>query len=207
MITAEAFLPVSFVLLVRAGTALDGVKTVATHPHAEAQCRRWLRRNLPRAEVVLAGSTAAAAAGVAAGDFDAAVSAPIAASHYQLTALATDLADNPGAVTRFVLLTPPAPPPAPTGLDKTSLVAFIRDDHTGALLEVLTEFAVRGINLTRIESRPLRRGLGRYMFFIDLEGSAKEPGVCEAIVALRSKAESVRVLGTYPLSGPGIPGS
>src|SRR5262249_32030050 len=164
VIAAEAYQPVSFALLVRAGTPFDAVKTVATHPHAEAQCRRWLRERLPHAEVTLLGSTSAGAAAVAAGECDASISAPIAAPAYGLVVLATDLADNPGAVTRFVLLARPGRPPERTGRDRTSLVAFIREDHTGALLEVLTEFAVRGINLTRIESRPTKARLGHYCF-------------------------------------------
>jgi prephenate dehydratase len=207
VITWETFLPVSFALLVRpaAISSYDEIKTVATHPHAEAQCRRWLRHTLPRAEVVLAASTAAAAAGVAAGDFDAAVSAPIAASHYRLTALATDLADNPGAVTRFVLLRRPGPPPERTGNDRTSLVTYIRDNHTGALLEVLTEFAVRGINLTRIESRPTKERLGRYCFSLDCEGHVADARVGDALAALHRVCADVRYLGSYPRGDGGTP--
>jgi prephenate dehydratase len=199
-ITWETYLPVSFALLVRpeAVSSYDEIKTVATHPHAEAQCRRWVRRSLPQAEMVLTGSTAAAAAGVAAGEFDASVSAPIAASHYGLAALATDLADNPGAVTRFVLLCRPGPPPEPSGNDRTSLVAYIRDNHTGALLEVLTEFAVRGINLTRIESRPTKERLGRYCFSLDCEGHIAEARVGDALAALHRVCADVRYLGSYP---------
>jgi prephenate dehydratase len=198
VITREIFLPVTFVLAARAGTALDRIGTVATHPHAEAQCRGWLRARLPGATVVLAGSTAAAAAGVARGEYDAAVCAPVAAEHHRLTTVAVDLADHAGAVTRFVLLSRPAPPPAPTGNDKTSLVAFIRDDHTGALLEVLTEFAVRGVNLTRIESRPTKQRLGRYCFSIDCEGHLLDARVGDALAAVRRICADVRYLGSYP---------
>jgi prephenate dehydratase len=207
VIAAEVYLPVSFALLVRAGTSFGAVKTVATHPHAEAQCRRWLRERLPAAEVALVGSTSAGAAAVAAGEYDAAVSAPIAATTYGLAALATDLADNPGAVTRFVLLTRPGPPPARTGRDRTSLVAFIRDNHTGALLEVLTEFAVRGINLTRIESRPTKQRLGRYCFSLDCEGHVADARVGDALAALHRICADVRYLGSYPRAdeSPGEP--
>ena len=198
VITAEVYLPVSFALLVRTGTSYQAVKTVATHPHAEAQCRRWLRERLPDAEVALTGSTSAAAAAVAAGEYDAAVSAPIAATTYGLAALATDLADNPGAVTRFVLLTRPGPPPERTGRDRTSLVAFIREDHTGALLEVLTEFAVRGINLTRIESRPTKQRLGQYCFSLDCDGHLADERVGDALAALHRICADVRYLGSYP---------
>jgi prephenate dehydratase len=202
-IAREILLPVTFVLLVRPGTDAAAVQTVATHPHAEAQTRRWLRDHLPAADVVFTGSTAGAAMSVAAGEFDAAVAAPIAGVRAGLDALAEDIADNPGAVTRFVLLTRPGPPPAPTGRDKTSLVAFIRDDHTGALLEVLTEFAVRGVNLTRIESRPTGERLGRYCFSVDCEGHVADARVGDALAALRRICADVRYLGSYPRVGAG----
>jgi prephenate dehydratase len=202
-IAREVLLPVTFSLLVRPGTEAAAITTVATHPHAEAQTRRWLRDHLPAAEVVFTGSTAGAAVAVAKGEFDAAVAAPIAGVRANLSPLAEDIADNPGAVTRFVLLTRPGPPPAPTGRDKTSLVAFIRDDHTGALLEVLTEFSVRGVNLTRIESRPTGEQLGRYCFSIDCEGHLAEARVGDALAALRRICADVRYLGSYPREGRG----
>jgi prephenate dehydratase len=202
-IVREILLPVIFSLLVRPGTQADAVKTVATHPHAEAQTRRWLRDHLPAAEVVFTGSTAGAAMAVGQGEYDAAVAAPIAGMHAKLTPLADDIADNPGAVTRFVLLTRPGPPPARTGRDKTSLVAFIRDDHTGALLEVLTEFAVRGVNLTRIESRPTGELLGRYCFSVDCEGHVADARVGDALAALHRICADVRYLGSYPRAGTG----
>ncbi len=204
VITREIYLPVAFVLVARAGTGLDGVGTVATHPHAEAQCRGWLRSHLPGASVELTGSTAAAAAGVARGEYDAAICAPVAAEHHRLATIAADIADHPGAVTRFVLLSRPAPPPERTGNDKTSLVAFIRDDHTGALLEVLTEFAVRGVNLTRIESRPTKERLGRYCFSIDCEGHLHDARVGDALAAVHRICADVRYLGSYP-RGDGRP--
>jgi prephenate dehydratase len=154
--------------------------------------------------VVFTGSTAGAAVAVAEGTYDAAVAAPIAGVHAGLEPLATDIADNPGAVTRFVLLTRPAPPPPRTGSDRTSLVAFIRDDHTGALLEVLTEFAVRGVNLTRIESRPTGGQLGRYCFSIDCEGHVADARVGDALAALHRVCADVRYLGSYPRGGPAV---
>lgn len=198
VVTREVFLPVRFAVLVRPGTAAAGVRTVATHPHAAAQCRGWLRRHLPAAELVLAGSTAGAAAAVAGGEYDAAVAAPVAAGSYGLAVLAGDVADTPGAVTRFVLLSRPGPPPERTGNDRTTLVAFIRDDHTGALLEVLTEFAVRGVNLTRIESRPTGERLGRYCFSVDCEGHLLDARVGDALAAVRRICADVRYLGSYP---------
>jgi prephenate dehydratase len=200
-IVREVLLPVTFSLLVRPGTDAAAVKTVATHPHAEAQTRRWLRDHLPAAEVVFTGSTAGAAMAVGEGEFDAAVAAPIAGVHAKLAALAEDIADNPGAITRFVLLTRPGPPPDRTGRDKTSLVAFIRDDHTGALLEVLTEIAVRGVSLTRIESRPTGGLLGEYCFSVDCEGHVADARVGDALAALHRICADVRYLGSYPRAG------
>lgn len=197
-IVQEVQVAVSFALLVRPGTALADVATVTTIPHAEAQVRGWLRRSLPAARFVAASSTADAARAVAAGEADAAVAAPLAAQRYRLDVLADDIADTPGAVTRFVLVTRPGPPAPPTGADRTSLVAFIADDHPGALLEVLTELAVRGVNLTRIESRPTGVGLGRYCFSIDAEGHVGQARVAEALAALRRLCADVRFLGSYP---------
>ncbi|MDX6286088.1 MAG: prephenate dehydratase [Frankiales bacterium] len=198
VISRELLLPVSFALLARPGTKLEDVKTVTTIPHAEAQVRGWLRRTLPSAQFIPAASTADGARAVAAGEADAAVAAPIAAQHYRLEIVAHDIHDVDGAVTRFVLVVPPgSPPPAPTGADRTTLVAYIADDHPGALLEILTEFAVRGVNLTRIESRPTGQGIGRYYFSVDCEGHIGDARVGEALSALRRICDDVRFLGSY----------
>jgi prephenate dehydratase len=197
-IVREVQLAVSFALLVRPGTTLADISTVTTIPHAEAQVRGWLRGTLPAARFIAASSTADGARAVAAGEADAAVAAPLAAEHYRLETLADDIADTPGAVTRFVLVAPPGPPPPPTGGDRTSFVAFIADDHPGALLEILTELAVRGVNLTRIESRPTGDGLGRYCFSMDAEGHIAYARVAEALAALRRLCADVRFLGSYP---------
>ncbi|HVF05325.1 MAG TPA: prephenate dehydratase [Frankiaceae bacterium] len=197
-VTAEVLLPVTFDLLVRPGTTLGDVRRVATHPHAEAQCRVWLRTVLPLATVSPAASTADAAAQVAAGTYDAAIASPLAADRYGLVAAASGVGDRADAVTRFVLAARPAAPAPPTGADRTTVVAFIADDHPGALLELLTEFAVRGVNLTRIESRPTGAGLGRYCFSIDCEGHAGDARVGEALSALRRICAEVRFLGSYP---------
>ncbi len=199
MVLREVLLPVSFALLARPGVSLGQVRSVGSHPHALAQCRRWLAEHLPGAETVLAASTAAAAAAVAEGtaSYDAALAAPMAAAHYPVAVLAEGIADNPGAVTRFVLVGPPGTPPLPTGIDKTSLVAYIHDDHPGALLEILTEFAVRGVNLTRIESRPTGDRLGDYHFSIDCEGHVDDARVGEVLVGLRRVCADVRFLGSY----------
>ena len=197
-IVREVTLQVSFALLARPGTTLSSITTVTTIPHAEAQVRGWLRRTLPQAKFIAASSTADGARAVAAGEADAAVAAPLAAERYALDALADDIADTPGAVTRFVLVSRPTSPPPVTGADKTSVVAFISDDHPGALLELLTELAVRGVNLTRIESRPTGVGLGRYCFSIDAEGHIAQARVGEALAAMRRLCADVRFLGSYP---------
>jgi prephenate dehydratase len=197
-ITREVLVPVSFALMARPGTALAEVRTVTTMPHAEAQVRTFLRMSLPEARFVAASSTAEGARLVAAGDADAAVAAPLAAERYRLEILVDDIADNPGAVTRFVLVGRPGPPPPPTGADRTTVVAYITDDHPGALLEILTELAVRGVNLTRIESRPTGVGLGRYCFSFDAEGHIAAQRVGEGLAALRRICADVRFVGSYP---------
>jgi prephenate dehydratase len=200
MVRREVVVPVTFVLAARTGTGLDDVRTVSTHPHAEAQCRRWLSTQLPAARYVAAMSTAAAAAGLAepTSAYDAVLCAPIAAERYRLQVLAEDVEDNPGAVTRFVLVGRPAAPPPATGADKTTIVVQLAADRAGALLELLEQFAVRGVNLTRIESRPLGRALGQYSFSIDCEGHIDDDRVAEALMGLHRVSPQVRFLGSYP---------
>lgn len=201
---AETVLPVRFSVLVRPGTDATAVRTVATHPHAAAQVRGWLAAHLPQATAVLTASTSAAAVAVQRGEADAAVTAPAAAARYPLQVLADDVHDLADAATRFLLLRRPQPPPPPTGMDRTSLVAVIAD-RTGSLLEVLAEFALRDINLTRIESRPAKNRLGQYRFYIDCDGHVAEAAVGDALAALRRRCISVRYLGSYPRTG-GSPG-
>jgi len=204
-IAREMLVPVRLSLLARPGTVLAGIRVIASHPHATAQCRHWLRANLPAARIIPANSTAEAAASLAAGTegIDAAVASATAASRYQLEEVAADIGDHRHAVTRFVLLVRPRPVPPPTGADRTTLVAFIAEDHPGALLEMLTEFAVRGVNLTRIESRPTGHGLGRYCFSIDCEGHIEDARVGDALAALHRSCEEVRFCGSYPRSDGG----
>lgn len=206
-VTGEVLLPVSFALLARPGTTLADVKRVMTHPHAAAQCRGWLGNALPHAEVLMGSSTAAAAASLTdpGSAADAAIAAPIAGRHYDLVELATDIGANSDAITRFVLVTRPSPPLPPTGADRTTVVAFIADDHPGALLEILSEFSVRGVNLTRIESRPTGLGLGRYCFSIDCEGHVMDARVGEALMGLRRICADVRFLGSYPRADGAAP--
>jgi prephenate dehydratase len=197
VIAEETYLSVTFELMARPGVSLSDIRSVATHPHAEAQVRRWLISTLPAAQVALVGSTAGAAQAVAGGEFDAAVGAAVAGELYGLDVVAHDIADTEGAVTRFVLLTRPAPPGPRTGNDRTTLVAYLRDDHSGALLEILSEFATRAVNLTRIESRPTKGRIGQYCFSIDCEGHIAEARVADALAALYRVCASVRYLGSY----------
>jgi len=197
-ICAELLLPVTFALLGRPGTRVGEIKTVGGHPQAQGQCRRWLAENLPDAEWLPASSNAEAARQAAEGVLDAALAGAFAAGRYGLAVLAEDVDDVAGAVTRFVVVGRPGPVPAATGADRTSLVAFLREDHPGALMELLTEFAVRGINLTRIESRPTGDGLGKYCFSIDCEGHLDDARVGEALMGLRRVCAEVKFLGSYP---------
>ncbi|KWV34435.1 prephenate dehydratase [Micromonospora rifamycinica] len=198
VITREVILPVEFVLGARPGTQLDGVRSVAAHPQASTQCRNWLRAHLPDATVIDVLSNGAAAAGAANGEYDAAICAPIGAARHRLTLLSDKIADHPDAVTRFALLSRPGPPPPPTGDDVTSLVVYIAHDRVGALLSVLMELAVRGVNLTRIESRPTGEALGRYVFFLDCTGHVADARLGEALQGLRRVCAEVRFLGSYP---------
>lgn len=196
-IVREIHLPVEFALLVRPGTSMSDIKTVASHPHAQPQCRRWLAANVPDAEWRAATSNAEAAQHVADGLYDAALAGSFAAAKYGLTSLAEEIHDVEGAVTRFVELARPGRPPERTGTDKTTVVAFIRDDHAGALLEILQEFFVRGINLTLIQSRPTGAGLGSYLFWMDFEGHILDARVGEALMGLRRVCADVRFIGSY----------
>jgi prephenate dehydratase len=195
---AEVVLPVRFSVLVGSGVGPAQVRSVASHPHALAQVQGWLAEHLPGVTQTAATSTAAAAVGVLDGEWDAAVTAPVAATHYPLDVLATDVADVDGAMTRFLLLRRPGPLPEPTGADRTSIVMIASAERTGVLAELLTELALRGINLTRIESRPQKGRLGRYRFYLDFDGHVAEQRVGDALAALHRRCEHVRFLGSYP---------
>ncbi|KOX15053.1 prephenate dehydratase [Micromonospora profundi] len=198
VITREVILPVEFVLAARPGTSLSSIRTIAAHPQASTQCRGWLRDHLPDAVVVDVLSNGAAAAGAGSGEFDAAICAPIGATRHRLALLADKIADHPDAVTRFVLASRPGPPPPPTGDDLTSLAVYIAHDRVGALLIVLMELAVRGVNMTRIESRPTGEALGRYVFFLDCTGHVADVRLGEALQGLHRVCADVRFLGSYP---------
>ena len=201
VVTAETTIPVSFSLMILPENIGKPITKIATHPHAESQCRSYVAKKYPQAEVIEMSSTAAAAKGLKDGNYDAAIASEIAATNYGLKVLASDIGDNTGAVTRFVVAEKPGATPEPTGNDRTSLVAFIGTDHAGALLEILTEFAKKDVNLTFIQSRPTGRELGDYHFIIDAEGHIADPKVAAAIDGVRKICEDIRFLGSYPRVG------
>jgi prephenate dehydratase len=199
-IVGEFDYPVRVSLIAREELPLAQITAVLSHPQASAQCARFIREQLPGAEVRATASTADAVRTVSETEQPwAALGAHAAAGLYGCIELRDGVEDSQQNVTRFVWIAPLGTEPEGEGSWKTSLVfSELGEDHPGALVDALLEFSRRQINLTRIESRPLRQGLGRYMFFIDLEGRASEPPVADAIEGLRGKAESVRLLGSYP---------
>ncbi len=198
-------------LITRPGVALDDIEAVLSHPQPLGQCSRFLRANLPDVEQREVSSTAAAVRMVSESQRPwAALGARAAASLYGCELLREGVEDEGTNVTRFLWIAPSGTAAAagesgggePGGGArwKTSLVfSELGDDKPGALVDALAEFSGREINLSRIESRPLRSALGRYMFFCDVDGGAEESGVAEALAALKGKAESVRILGSYPV--------
>lgn len=195
-IYAELTLDVAFTIVTRPGHS-GPVRTVAAFPVALAQVRRWLAANLPDAEIVPATSNAAAAHQVAEGNADAGVSTRLAAERCGLDILAADVVDEANARTRFVLVGAPGVPPSATGADRTSVVLRL-DNVPGALVTAMTEFSIRDIDLTRIESRPTRTELGTYMFFLDCVGHIDDDSVAEALKALHRRCTNVRYLGSWP---------
>ncbi|MFC8303483.1 prephenate dehydratase [Specibacter sp. NPDC057265] len=196
----EVVVPVSFVLLAPAGTSLADVTAVGTHPHAWAQTRDWFGSRLPHATHVPAHSTAAAAHQLLEGTdaFQAAVCAPLVAEQTGLNILAAGIEDNIGAVTRFVLVGLPGTLPEPTGADKTTLAIPLPEDHPGALMAILEQFASRGVNLSRIESRPTGQFLGHYIFNVDVDGHVRDARVADALRGLHRVSPGMKFLGSYP---------
>lgn len=199
-IVGEHDLAISHCLIARSELPLEKVEVVISHPQGTAQCARFIRDELPGAEVRTAASTAEAVRLVSESDESwAALGARSAAALYGATILRDGVEDERDNVTRFVWIAPEGTEPVGEGPWRTTLIfSELGADKPGALVEALGAFSDRGVNLTRIESRPRRRGLGRYMFFVDVEGKA-EGLIAEAIDDLRGKAESVRVLGSYPV--------
>jgi prephenate dehydratase len=188
-------------LIARQGVDIERIEAILSHSQPLAQCAHFLRDRFPDTELRSVSSTAAAVRMVSESERPwAALGARAAADLYGCEVLLEGVEDQSENITRFVWIAPAGTEASGEGPWKTSLVfSELGQDHPGALVEALGEFSSREVNLTRIESRPLREGLGRYMFFCDLEGGADDPIVAEAIAALREKAGSVRILGTYPV--------
>ncbi|MCB0873507.1 MAG: prephenate dehydratase [Actinobacteria bacterium] len=207
LIRAEVIHPVRQHLIARPGVGLSDVTAVITHPMAPPQCSRFLRRNLPDVEVQAANSTAEAVRIVAQGDDSRAAIGPLrAADIYGGEVLAADIQDNDRNSTRFILIgTEPAEGTTGPGLFRTSLVCTLTRDRPGALLAILQEFAMRAVNLSRLESRPTKQGIGRYMFFIDADGSQQRDLPVSAAIRAIEDQDLARVisLGSYPVASTG----
>ncbi|MEO6534215.1 MAG: prephenate dehydratase [Pseudolysinimonas sp.] len=199
-ITGEYLVPVDFVLVARPGTALEDVRVVAAHPVAYAQCHLWLDARLPDHEHLPATSNVSAAAQLLTENpvADAAVAPPGIHEQYPLEVLAERIGDNPYAVTRFVLVTASTALPQRTGADKTSVIVELPTDQPGGLVEMLEQFATRGVNLSLLESRPIGDALGRYRFVVDLDGHVLDERVADALLGLKRFSPQVIFLGSYP---------
>jgi prephenate dehydratase len=209
-ILGEVIHPIRHCLIARTPIELSDIETVVSHPQATAQCARFIRSRLPHARVLAGSSTADAVRTVAEHEGPwAALGNRLAAEHYRCHVLRAGVEDVPGNETRFVWLGPLGAPPGgvggtepaepPLGPWKTAVVFWgVGSEAPGWLVHCLSEFASREVNLTRIESRPRKQGLGRYMFFLDLEGRDIEPHVADALSGLRAHVEVLRVLGSFP---------
>lgn len=201
-IAAEMAVPITFVLAARPGTPREAIRAVSTHPHAWAQCRGWFHQHMPEVAYVAGTSTSAPAKALTAAsgelEFQAVLCNPLAAQHYGLEVVAGGVADNADVVTRFVTVKRPGRVNEATGADKTTLMVQLPHDRSGALLDMLEQFSARGVNLSRIESRPVGDSLGRYRFSIDVEGHIREERVQAAVIGLHRTCPMVRFLGSYP---------
>lgn len=199
-IIGEYVVPIRFVLAVRPGVSLRDVGTIAAHPVAYGQCRRWLHKSLPDHLFVQASSNVASARQLfeEAGLADAAIAPPTIRDHFDVDIVAEDIQDSSIARTRFLLVTTRTDLPPRTGSDKTSIIVTLPDERPGGLLSMLEQFAARGINLSMITSRPIPESPGRYRFVIDLDGHLEDARVSDALLGLRRYSPSVKFLGSYP---------
>ncbi|MDO5644554.1 MAG: prephenate dehydratase [Dermabacter sp.] len=211
-IVAEQIVPISFVLAAREQLAFDDVRTVTSHTHAQAQCQRFVRAELPNASPQPALSTAAAARELAElppGDprarGAAVICSRLAADHFGLTVIASGIEDFVGAQTRFVLVQRDGRIPARTGADKTTVVAYLAHNRAGALLEMLEVLSAGGVNLSRIESRPAGDSLGRYSFSMDMEGHLEDRRVAAALANLHRVCTRLVFLGSYARADGSVP--
>ena len=197
-IIRELTMPIRHNLIAKKGIRISKIKKVISHPHATAQCRMFLSATLPDVEIIAANSTAEAVKKLTELDPDtAAIGTKIAASLYDLDIIADDIEDSKVNKTRFIFVGNYIP--AKSGLDKTSIVCFLKKDKPGSLFNILKEFADRNINLTKIESRPARKDIGDYVFMIDMEGHIHDKTVYDAIESLRRDVYMIKILGSYPI--------
>jgi len=202
LIQREVDLPLKMQLLAPAGVDIGAITQIHSHPMAFGQCRDWVQANVPNAEIVAATSTAGAVQEMANRNdgISAAIANSLAGELYGAVALASDIADHKGNLTRFVLVGREGIP-APTGHDKTSMVVFQRADRPGSLLAILQEFAARSINLSKLESRPTKAGIGDYCFILDLNGHIADELVADCLRNVRAKGHDIKFLGSYPAVG------
>lgn len=197
-ILGEYLVPVNFDVVARAGTTLADVSVVVAHPVAYAQCRRWLEINLPHHEHLPATSNVAAALGLLDNERgDVAIAPAGFDAHADLVTVDSAVGDNPSAVTRFVLIGRRRPVSPRTGTDKTTVIVELPDDRPGGLLEMLEQFATRGVNLSLLESRPIGDALGRYRFVIDIDGHVEDERVADALLGLKRYSPALQFLGSY----------
>ena len=201
-IQREVVMDIHLHLMVRPGTTLADIRYVSSYPHALAQCQKFVAETLPGVEERAANSTADAARLLGESDAHegAAIAPRLAAERYGLAIVVEDVEDHPENQTRFVLVAR-STVPKPTGHDKTSIVCFQRADHPGSLHGILGQFAARNINLTKLESRPTKQGLGDYCFVIDLTGHVGDEVVADCLRDLHSSLAGVKFLGSYPAAG------
>lgn len=196
-IEKEIIVPIRHHLIAHSGVKIEDITEIVSHPQATAQCRSYLAKHFPKAPISAANSTAEAVKKVAElGGARAAIGTELAAAIYKLNILASDIEDYEDNQTRFIVLGKEMA--KPTGNDKTSLVAFIFENRPGSLLQILQEFAFRYINLAKIQSRPTKKALGEYYFWIDMEGHVEDEMIADAIKCLKCKLRGVKVLGSYP---------
>jgi prephenate dehydratase len=199
-IVAELNLAVRHHLVARPGTKLSQIERVVSIPAAVAQCRNFLQQQLPQVQVLAALSTSAAVQSLVHSSNIAAIGNERAAKLYGMEIIAADIQDSSDNVTRFVALG--HTPADSTGMDKTSISLLLAEDRPGSLMAMLAEFATRDINLTKIESRPTRSGLGKYFFLIDLEGHQADPKIADALTGVRGHSDQLKILGSYPAAPP-----
>lgn len=199
-ILGEQVISIHHCLLKKPGAPMEGIDTIASHPQGLAQCRRFLAENYPSLKTISTSSTAESARLAAENEHVAGIANEFAANLYGAEIVQRDIEDHFGNETSFALIAPRGASAVFTGTKyKTSLALFLQSDRAGALFMILSEFAYGGINLTRIQSRPTKRALGDYMFFIDIEGSLYDPNVQTALSCLKLKLRNVKVLGSYPV--------